>query len=114
MITNEMCKARLKEIDADYRRANEEIMNNRLLQRAEALNQWAQDNSRFAIGDIIQCYNKMICVDKITGETSFGEKLYCIYHGPVLTKQMKPRKDGERTHFYDDGREIKLIKSKEC
>ena len=108
---NEICLARLKEIEVDYHKSYDALRIERSRKRASVLNQWAQENAHFVVGDIIQSYDTIICIDKIMGNCNY-EKLYCVYYGPVLTKQLKPRKDGFHTEIYDDGRKVKLIKHK--
>lgn len=79
--------------------------------RAQAvLNEWAYDNRRFDVCDILEFNGRMIEVGWVTGRIGVAGKPYVVYHGLELTKQMKYRKDGTRMEFYDDGRDIKFVK----
>lgn len=112
-MTKEECIAAIKKLDRECIDEVQQIRKKFARKKKLTLNFWAYNNARFNIGDIIECQGKVIQVDKITadyGNTYIGELLYCTYQGVTLTKQLKPRKDGERTSFYDDGREIKKIR----
>jgi hypothetical protein len=108
MMNDTACLDKLRQIDEDLQKEYEEIRKKRDAKKKEVLKEWAESNARFSIGDIIESYDNIIIVDNISGDIS--GKLYCVYRGPVLTKQLKPRKDGERKTFYDDGRHIRLVR----
>lgn len=75
------------------------------------MNDYAIEHARFELGDILKFNDRYIKVEEIRGDYNrFKGEYYAIYVGPELTKQLKPRKDGSRFPFYDDGREIIKIK----
>lgn len=77
-----------------------------------ALNQWARENAEYQVGDIIKANDTIIQVERLIGRHSacYGSKtLYVEYRGPQLTKKLQPRKDGQISSIYGDGREIKKI-----
>lgn len=89
----------------------EEIRKRHNANKHKILNQWAKDNARFKIGDIIQSNDNIIKVTGFYGVHSpyYADKLYITYRGQSLTKALKPRKDGRIFDLYDDGREIKKL-----
>lgn len=109
-MTTDKCLEQIKEA---VKKRDEMIDRAREFYRKRAqsvLNEWAYDNRRFDVCDILEFNGSMIEVDRITGRMFAPGKPYVAYQGPVLTKQMKYRKDRERKEFYDDGRDIKLVK----
>lgn len=113
-MTNEECLAQLGKEIIYFENERRELNRREHVSIESILKQWAKDNSPFAIGDIIEADRTIIRIDNILGRKSpYTGKLYCVYYGFVLTKQLNKRKDESRTSIYDDGREIKLIKAKE-
>ena len=85
---------------------------NRDKSKQETLNQWARDHAEYQVGDIITANDTIIQVKSLFGCHSayYGSKtLYVEYRGPQLTKKLRPRKDGQISSIYDDGRDIKKI-----
>lgn len=75
------------------------------------MNEYAIEYSEFKIGDILQCSDVYIKVEKILGGYDNHQDLYYpIYVGPQLTKRLKPKKDGSAFTFFGYGREIIKIK----
>lgn len=113
-MTNGECLAQLRREKIYFENERRELNRREQVSRESILNQWAKDNSPFAIGDIIEANGIIIRIDKILGcVSSYTDRLYCVYYGFELTKKLNQRKDESRTSIYGDGREIKLIKAKE-
>lgn len=113
-----MTKKELKEIlDAEYKlflERQEELRQNFQEKKQAVLDAYANENHRFNVGDILCFNNRYIEVTNFYGVYSNFTKdpFYVTYRGTELTKQLKPRKDGTITEFYDDGREITKIEKK--
>lgn len=110
--TDEECLKLLADYDQAYEKDLKEAKQRRDNRKSIALNKWANVNARFNVGDIIESQGTIIQIDQRYGRHSpyYGTKrLYVEYRGPQLTKKLQPRKDGERSSIYDDGREIKKI-----
>jgi len=75
--------------------------------RYSILKKWADENRRFDIDDIIEANAQIIKITGYYGETLYSGKPYVTYKGICLTKKLVPKKSGETTVIYDDGREIK-------
>jgi len=107
-----MTKSELKDQLAitknDYLQKQENLRKLYLKEKQTLLDEYAKQTARFKVGDILKCYDMFICVESIHGvyDEVYGMDFYVTYRGHVLTKQLKPRKDGLETSFYDDGREI--------
>lgn len=113
-LTDEECLALLRREITYFENERKELNRREHASIESILKKWANDNSPFAIGDIIEADRTIIRIDRILGRKSlYTGKLYCVYFGFVLTKQLNKRKDESRTSIYGDGREIKLIKAKE-
>ena len=110
--TDEECLKLLSDYEQAYEKDLKEARQRRDNRKSIALNKWANVNARFNVGDIIESKGTIIQIDQRYGRHSpyYGTKsLYVEYRGPQLTKKLRPRKDGERSSIYDDGREIKKI-----
>ena len=110
--TNEDCLKLLADYEQAYEKDLKEAKQRRNDRKSIALNKWAITNARFNVGDIIESQGTIIQVVRRYGRYSqyYGTKgLYVEYRGPKLTKKLQPRKDGERSSIYDDGREIKKV-----
>lgn len=58
---------------------------------------------RFSVGDVLQEGSIVILVDKILWSScSAGGAPFSVYFGDVLTKKLKPRKDGERRRVWGE------------
>ncbi len=72
---------------------------------------YAVKHRRFCIGDILQERSAVILVDIILWSScSSGGAPFSVYYGYVLTKKLKPRKDGERRRLY--GKEVIKLENK--
>lgn len=80
--------------------------------RYQILKKWADENKRFDVDDIIESNNQIIKITGYFGETMYSGKPYVTYKGICLTKKLTPKKSGDTTNIYDDGREIKKIEIK--
>lgn len=110
--TDEECLKILADYEQAYEKDLKEAKQRRDNRKSIALNKWANVNARFNVGDIIESQGTIIQIDQRYGRHSpyYGTKrLYVEYRGPQLTKKLQPRKDGERSSIYDDGREINKI-----
>ena len=111
-ITDEATLTLLNGYDKMCDDAIREAKANRDKLKQATLNQWARDNAEYQVGDIITVNDTIIQVERLIGRHSayYGSKtLYVEYRGPQLTKKLQPRKDGQISSIYDDGREIKKI-----
>ena len=116
-MTNEECAKVLAEIENEYRQQINLVEYTRADKRRKALNEWANDNARFKVGDIITYPNSqnIMRIDKVSADQNIYRKnlgggLFAIYYGTLLTKTLKPRKIDPYFSMYDDGREIIKIK----
>lgn len=111
-MTHEELKKAVNDVNEYYRKQIEELENKKKSFVKQLMNDWANENSEYKIGDIIESNLTIIQITKITGEySSYNSYFYPVYHGIVLTKQLKPRKDGSTFTIYDDkGRVITKIK----
>lgn len=100
---------KINEAKNEYYRKEYELGEELKRKKDEFLAEYTKENHRFEIGDIICSFGRYIKVESFKGEISSGGKFYVTYFGPELTKKLQPRKDGFRTSFYDDGREITKI-----
>lgn len=105
------CLKMLGEEAKRYAAENEEKRNLHRKKNQFILNQWAKDNARFKVGEIICANDTIIKITDFYGVYSqyMEEKLYVTYYGQQLTKALKPRKDGSMRSIYDDGRGITKI-----
>ncbi len=105
------CLKMLGEEAKRYAVENEERRKLHFKKSQSILNQWAKDNARFKVGDIICANDTIIKITDFYGVNSqyIEEKLYVTYIGQHLTKALKPRKDGSTMSIYDDGREVTKI-----
>lgn len=110
-MTESELKERLTIVKNGYLQNQEKLRMAYLNERQSILNAQANETARFKIGDILQCHDMIIRVDSFKGsfDEGYGSSFYVTYRGHVLTKQLKPRKDGLETSFFDDGREITKI-----
>ena len=111
-VTNEATLVLLNGYDKMCDEAIREAKANRDKLKQSALNQWARDHAEYQVGDIITANDTIIQVERFIGRHSayYGSKtLYVEYRGPQLTKKLQPRKDGQISSIYDDGREVKKI-----
>ena len=112
--TDEECLKLLADYEQAYEMDLKVAKQRRDNRKSITLNKWAYANARFNVGDIIKSQGTIIQIDQRHGRHSpyYGTKrLYVEYRGPVLTKKLQPRKDGERSSIYDDGREIERLTS---
>lgn len=116
-MTNEECLNAVKYIKNEYNRKKDELNAEYKKKTQSVLNQWARNNARFGIGDIIKYNDFIIVVEKIMGVNDFyysNNNLCVVYWGSVLTKKLEKRKDEFKSTIYDEeSREIKLIKKAE-
>ena len=113
-VTNEATLVLLNGYDKMCDEAIREAKVNRDKLKQAALNQWARDHAEYQVGDIITANDTIIQVERLIGRHSayYGSKtLYVEYRGQQLTKKLQPRKDGQISSIYDDGREIKQLKA---
>lgn len=111
-MTHEECFQELSRIEREYKDAATKLKSNYEINKQKTLNTWANTNNRYKVGDIIEANGVIIKIDKIRGYKGYyAEKMSVSYSGHVLTKKLQPRKDEWVTSIYDDGREIKLLKS---
>lgn len=113
-MTHEECLQELVRLDNEYKKACNNLKDELYKNRSRVCNQWASCNARFNIGDIIESQETIIRIEKRIGRYSAyyrNHPLYVEYRGHQLTKKLQPRKDENRMSIYDDGREIKLLKS---
>lgn len=116
-MTNEECAKALAEIENEYRQQINLVEYTRADKRRKALNEWAKDNARFKVGDIIAYPNsqRIMRVDKVSADQNpyrknLGGGFFVIYYGTLLTKKLEPRKNDSQFSMYDDGREIVKVK----
>lgn len=115
-MTNEECAKILADADKAFYEAENVARKERYDKRLKALNEWAEDNARFKVGDIIAYPNhqNIMRVDRIRGDQRLYRNenygLYVTYYGTLLTKKLEPRKNDSQFSMYDDGREIIKIK----
>lgn len=102
-MTHEELKKAVDRVKEYYREQIEELESKKKSFVQQLMNDWANENSRYKIGDIIECNMNIIQITKITGEySSYGSYFYPVYHGIMLTKQLKPKKNGSVFTIYDD------------
>lgn len=111
-MTFDELKEKLKENSNEYYRREKELREEFNCKKAEIIDEYTKENHRFHIGDILCSNNRYIKVDSYYGTLDSRGVFYVTYKGPELTKKLHPRKDGFRTSFYDDGREITKIEKK--
>lgn len=111
-MNREECLKVLAETQKKHVAEEEKLKKRQRIEKQKILNQWANANARFKVGDILQMCDTIIKVTKFYGKYSnyYGQKLYVTYYGVRLTKKLTPCKDGSMTDVYDDGREIKKLK----
>lgn len=102
---NEECLKLVAESDARFKKQIEELEKQKRISRQRILDQWAKDNAKYKVGDIIKANDVIIKVTRIRGHLSlYMERgLYVSYYGDALTKKLTPRKDGWQTDIHDDG-----------
>lgn len=108
-ITDEVTLALLDSCNKAFEETVRVAKANMYKSKQAALDQWARDNAEFKVGDIIASDDIIIKVEKVVGRHSqyYGTKtLYAEYIGKQLTKKLQPRKDGQKTSIYGDGRKI--------
>lgn len=113
-MTESELKNRLTITKNDYLQKQEKLRKVYLSERQALLNTYAKQTARFNVGDILQCNGMIIRIDSLEGTYDEGYLcgFYVTYRGHVLTKQLKERKDGLETSFFDDGREITKLNKK--
>lgn len=75
-------------------------------QKHLAYKQYAAENAKYKIGDIVSDGMDTIRVEAINFSSYLGDfSIY--YYGPLLTKQGVPRKDGEKRAVFES--EIKNV-----
>lgn len=101
----EECLKLVAESDARFKKQMEELEKQKRVSRQRILDQWAKDNAKYKIGDIIKANDVIIKVTRIKGYLSYYLEggLYISYYGDALTKKLTPRKDGWQTDIHDDG-----------
>ena len=111
-MTQEELKKAVDETNKYYSKQIEELEKSKYTFVQQLMDDWANENSEFKIGDIIESNLQIIKITKITGEYSrYHTYFYPVYHGIMLTKQLKPRKDGSTFIIYgDEGRVITKLK----
>ena len=68
---------------------------------------YAYANKKYKEGDILECYDEIILVDKIMWGYGLQEPR-CSYYGYLLKKDLTPRKDKKRSNFSQSENIIKL------
>ena len=108
----EECLKLVAESDARFKKQAEELEKQKRISRQRILDQWANENAKYKVGDIIKADDIIIKVARIKGSYSgfLGITLHVTYAGDALTKKLTPRKDGWKTEIYDDGRKIEKLK----
>ena len=102
-MTHEELKKAVNDVNEYYRKQIEELESKKKSFVHQLMNDWANENSRYKVGDIIESNLTIIKITKITCDySSYNSYFYPVYHGTVLTKQLKPRKDGSTFTIYDD------------
>lgn len=111
-MTHEELKKAVNDVNEYYRKQIEELESKKKSFVQQLMNDWANENSEFKVGNIIESNMNVIKVTKITCEYSkYDSYFYPVYHGIMLTKQFKPRKDGSTFTIYGDkGRVITKLK----
>jgi hypothetical protein len=113
-MTKEECLSKLALVKKDYDQKSKELERNYKRECSSVLNEWASDNAKYNIGDIISVNDIIITVDDTIGHRDslgYGKNLYVVYKGRAMTKKLQPRKDEWVTTIYDDGgREIKVLR----
>lgn len=75
---------------------------------------YAINNARFSVGDILQgsTFTILVSLIKWGARRGFSSEInpYAAYHGKVLTKKLTPRKDGDTALLNDYDELIKLDK----
>lgn len=108
----------IAQADKEYKLAIQEAELVKLKKRQSILDEWARQNARFDIGDIISYppdgnySGRIIRIETMRGGLGIGNKLYVVYKGTILNKKLKPNlgRDGGYFDMYDDGREIVKLK----
>jgi len=102
-MTHEELKKAVNDVNEYYRKQIEELESKKKSFVRQLMDDWANENPEYKIGDIIESNLTIIQITKITGEySSYHSYFYPVYHGIVLTKQLKPRKDGSTFTIYGD------------
>ena len=108
-MTQEDLNRMLDNINVHYQHMIEKLQLEQLNKRQSLLNLWAEQNTRFQKGDIIETpqTDNRIRIEKIYGERDILKKPYVVYSGPQLTKKLTEMKRGNPNFpVYDDGRLI--------
>lgn len=88
----------------DYFRKLNHIENVAKLQKAALLRQYAEENAKYKIGQIIRTHNNVIFrIDKVGAEHAmFSAKApYIFYSGERMTQKLEPRKVFQRVHEFE-------------
>lgn len=102
-MTHEELKKAVDRVKEYYREQIEELESKKKSFVQQLMDEWANENYEYKIGDIIESNLTIIQITKITGEYSvYNSYFYPVYHGTVLTKQLKPRKDSSTFTIYGD------------
>ena len=96
-MTEQEYKQRLKELETEHEAAKRNLMI-----------EYAANNRKYKIGDIITNHIMTILIDGFSTYSSFSEPIP-VYKGLVLRKDLTPRKDRERGNIYGNER-TELIK----
>lgn len=106
-MTHEELKKAVNDVNEYYRKQIEELESKKKSFVHQLMDDWANENSEFKVGDIIESNMHIIKITKITCDYSeYHSYFYPVYYGIVLTKQLKPRKDGSTFTIYDDEDEV--------
>ena len=62
-----------------------------------ARKQYLEENAKYKVGNIITDGAKTIIIEQIALSSTYT----IIYYGVVLTKEGRPRKDGDRRYMYE-------------
>lgn len=108
-MTFDELKENINEAIREYHSKEYELGEELKRKKAKFMDEYTKENHRFNIGDILKSNDRYIKVDGYYGTIDSRGTFYVTYLGPELTKKLQPRKDGFRTSFYDDGREITKI-----
>lgn len=108
-MTLDELKLKIGETIQEYGRKCSELKKEMEAKQSEFMAEYTKENHRFNIGDILKSNDRYIKVDGYYGTLDSRGTFYVTYLGPELTKKLQPRKNGFRTSFYDDGREITKI-----
>ncbi len=67
------------------------------------MSDYVKENAKFKIFDIIKDRVHIIVIDRIKWSSGYGgNNPHAVYYGRILTKKLKPRKDGDCQQVFED------------